>query len=73
MLAWNVAATSQDGVRTGGTPGVATYDDRAITNKTPRGDKEAGCGAASGATERGGAGATLICNTKDVRRGDNAL
>ena len=49
ILAWNAAATGRDGVREGGTTGVATHDDRATINGASRANEEAGCGAATGA------------------------
>ena len=60
---WNAAATVRDGVRAGGMMRVAARDDGATTNETPRSDREASYDRATGATEWGGAGGTVACDT----------
>ena len=62
ISAWNATAAGRDGVLAGGTIGVATHDGEAATNEVPRAHEEMGCNAATGATERGGVGATAVCN-----------
>ena len=68
ILAWNAAVTGRDGIRAVGSPGVTARNGRVTTNKAPRDDEEAGFGAATGATEWGGVGATAACNTTAVGR-----
>ena len=50
-VACNAAVTGRDGVQAGGTTGVAARNDGATTNKAPRADEEASCGAATRVTE----------------------
>ena len=47
---------------------VALCNDGATTNEAPRADEEAGCGRETGATEWGGAGATMACNAAAAGR-----
>ena len=49
-LAYNAAATGRDGVRAGGTTGMAKRKNGATTNKAPRGEEEASCDTAPGVT-----------------------
>ena len=59
---------------------MAACDNGATTSETPRVDEEAICGAATGATKWGVAGATVACNAaggmqrkRGVRQGGYAL
>ena len=61
-----------DGVQAGSTTGVAARDNETITNRTPRREEEAGCGVVNGATEWGGAGATVACVTEATGRDASA-
>jgi hypothetical protein len=63
ILVWNIAATGWDGVPVGDTKSVATRNDRVATDEKPRANTDTGYGAATGATEWGGVGATAACNT----------
>ena len=67
-MAWNAATTGRDGVQECGTTRVAARNDGATTNEAPRVDEEASCNAATGATEWGGAGATVACNAAAAGR-----
>ena len=68
ISAWNAATTGRDGVRAGGTLRLVAHDYRATTHKAPSADDEASCDAATGATECGGAGATVAFNAAAAER-----
>ena len=62
-MAWNAVGTGRDGVQAGCTTGVAARNNMTATIEVPRANEEAGCGAATGATEWGGVGATVACDS----------
>ena len=47
---------------------MAARNNRTSTNKAPRADEEASCDAATGATEWGGAGATVAYDAETAER-----
>ena len=68
ISAWNATATGRDGIRAGGTQRVAAHNYGATTIEASRAEEEASCGAATGVTEWGGAGATVACHAAAAGR-----
>ena len=61
-MVWNAVTTGRNGVPAGDMTGVVVRNNGVVTNEAQRAYKEAGCGAATGVTKKGGVGATAACN-----------